>query len=581
VIHLDLLIHNARVADVFRLREFAGWIGIRDGRFVYVEEGAPPSGAVAQERLDLGGSLIIPGLIDAHMHIESSLATPRRFAQAVVPHGTTAVLADPHEVANVAGEDGVRWMIRASQGLPLRIFNAIPSCVPATSPDIEWTLSVFDAATVRRLAQESTVIALGEVMDYGQVLADGERLRGMVQAAHETGLLVEGHVPALRGADLSQYLAWRITSDHTIMTSEKIREQTSKGVAVMLTARSCMPENLAAVNTLPDRSRILLVTDDVEPSLLAKGHLSLIVQKAIDAGLPPLEAVASATIRPARYLGLRDLGGIAPGFRADFSVMEALAAFPPSQVFFGGVRVAGDGALIARDLPVTPAPPAGSVLPGPFSARDFRFVPDGGGGQVTANAVVLKSTTVFLTDLERVPVRVVDGYAELEAGLALVAVVARDGSSKSVGVVKDFGLDAGAVASTFAHDSHNLLIVGRNAAEMARAANSVRETGGGIVVVAEGEVIAMLRLPLLGLLSDAPLDEIVRDFKAVEGALLDLGVRHERPFFMLSLLALSVSPKFKFTDKGVVDTEARRLLPPWDADPCSARPLGAVGRLSM
>ena len=565
MIQLDLLIHNARIADVFRLRDFAGWVGIRDGRFVYVEEGASPSAVTARERLDLGDRLIVPGLIDAHMHIESSLTTPRRFAQAVVTHGTTAVLADPHEVANVAGEAGVRWMIRASQGLPLRVFNAIPSCVPATAPEIEWTPAVFDAATVRRLAQAPTVIALGEVMDYGQVLADGERLRGMVQAAHEAGLLVEGHVPALRGADLSQYLAWRITSDHTIMTPEKIREQTSKGVAVMLTARSCTPENIAAVNALPDRSRILLVTDDVEPSLLTRGHLSLIVQMAKNAGLLPMEALASATIRPARYLGLRDLGGIAPGFRADFSVLEALAAFPPSQVFFGGERVARDGALIARELPATPAPPANSALPGPFSASDFRLVSEGGGGQVTANVVVLKSTTVFLTDLERVPVRVLDGYAELEAALALVAVVARNGSSKSVGVVKDFGLRAGAVASTFAHDSHNLLVIGRDVAEMALAANAVREIGGGIVAVAGGEVIAKLRLPVLGLLSDAPLDEIVRDFEAVERALRDLGVRHERPFFMLSLLALSVSPKFKFTDKGVVDTEARRLLPPWDA----------------
>ena len=383
MIHLDLLIHNARIADVFRLREFAGWIGIRDGRFVYVEEGAPPSGTVTRESLDLGGRLIVPGLIDSHMHIESSLATPRRFSQAVVPHGTTAVLADSHEVANVAGEEGVRWMIRASQGLPLRIFTAIPSCVPATSPEIEWTAAVFDAGTVRRLAGEPTVIALGEVMDYGQVLADGERLRGMVQAAHEAGLLVEGHVPALRSTDLSHYLAWRITSDHTTMTPAKIREQISKGVAVMLTARSCTPENIAAVNALPDRSHILLVTDDVEPSLLTKGHLSLIVQMAVGAGLPPIEAIASATIRPARYLGLRDLGGIAPGFRADFSVMEALAAFPPSQVFLGGERVAMDGACVACDLPETPGPPgsaARTTLPGPFSAGDFRLIPEGAGG---------------------------------------------------------------------------------------------------------------------------------------------------------------------------------------------------------
>ncbi|MCI0475553.1 MAG: amidohydrolase family protein, partial [Anaerolineales bacterium] len=268
MLRLDLVIYNARIADVFRMRVFDGWVGIRDGRFVYVEEGAPPKEIVADETRDLGGRVIAPGLIDAHMHIESSLLTPRGFAQAVVPHGTTTVLADPHEVANVAGEEGVRWMIRASQNLPLRIFYAIPSCVPATSPEIEWTRAVFDADTVKRLAQEPSVIALGEVMDYGQVLADGEHLRGMVSAAHDAGLLVEGHIPTLSGTDLSQYLAWRITSDHTLTTPDKISEQISKGVAVMLQSKSVTRDNIAAVNDLSDRSRVLLVTDDIEPSLL-------------------------------------------------------------------------------------------------------------------------------------------------------------------------------------------------------------------------------------------------------------------------------------------------------------------------
>ena len=354
MLQLDLLIYGAKIADVFCLRVFDGWVGIRDGRFVYVEEGAPPAEIVANETRDLGGRVIVPSLIDAHMHIESSLLTPRGFAQAVVPHGTTTVLADPHEVANVAGETGVRWMIRASENLPLRIYYAIPSCVPATSPEIEWTRAVFDADTVKRLAQEPSVIALGEVMDYGQVLANGERLRGMVQAAHDAGLGVEGHIPTLSGTDLSQYLAWRITSDHTLTTPEKIREQISKGLAVMLQSKSITHDNIAAINDLSDRSRVLLVTDDIEPSLLMRGHLSLIVRTAMDAGMPPIEALASATIRPARYLGLRDLGGIAPGFRADFMMMHDLDAFPPREVFCAGRRVAAGGKLTITDLPPTP-----------------------------------------------------------------------------------------------------------------------------------------------------------------------------------------------------------------------------------
>ncbi|MCX7841002.1 MAG: amidohydrolase family protein, partial [Anaerolineae bacterium] len=477
---------------------------------------------------------------------------------------TTTVLADPHEVANVAGEEGVRWMIHASQHLPLRIFYAIPSCVPATSPEIEWTRAIFDAATVKRLASEPSVIALGEVMDYGQVLANGAHLRAMVDAAHAAGLLVEGHIPTLRGTELSQYLAWRITSDHTLTTPEKIHEQISKGIAVMLQCKSLTRENIAAVNALPDRSRILLVTDDIEPTLLTRGHLSLIVQAAMATGLSPLEAFASATIRPARYLGLRDLGGIAPGFRADFLVLRALDTFPPHLVFSAGRCVAQKGKLVTDQLPSTPPLPDDVTLPGPFTRSDFAFVRGSTCVRdVIANAVTITSATTSVTNLTKIRVRVENGFAQFADGddLALVAVIARDGSSKSVGVVKGLGWRTGAYASSFAHDSHNLLVVGRDADEMCIAANAVNELRGGIVVVREGIVVARVALPILGLLSDAPLDELVCDFERVENALRGLGIQHQRPFLMLSLLALSVSPHYKFSDKGVVDVDARRVLP--------------------
>ncbi len=569
MLSLDLLIHHARIADVFRLRVFEGWAGIRAGRFVYVEEGLPPADVAAAETRDLGGRFVLPGLIDAHMHIESSLVVPARFAEAVVPHGTTAVLADPHEVANVAGEEGVRWMIRASENLPLRIYYAIPSCVPATAPEVEWTAAVFDAGTVARLAQERSVIALGEVMDYGQVLAGGDRLRGMVDAAHEAGLLVEGHVPTLAGTDLSQYLAWRISSDHTLTTPAKIAEQVSKGVAVMLQMKSCTAENMRAVNALPDRSRILLVTDDIEPSLLTRGHLSLIIAKVVDAGLEPIEALASATIRPARYLGLRDLGGIAPGFRADFSVAEGLDRFPPREVYVDGRRVAVDGRAVTPNVSPVPPLPSGYPLPGPFVPEDFRLAPSGETMRVVANSVAVASEVTSLTELTRTPVEIERGYARLVDGdsLALVAVIARNRSSQSVGIVQGLGLNAGAAASSFAHDSHNLLVVGRDAAEMAVAANAVRTMGGGVAVVRDGALIATLRLPIFGLLSDAPLAGIVGEFDALETALRALGIKHQRPFLILSLLSLSVSPNGKFTDKGVIDTERRRLLPPWETPP--------------
>lgn len=564
-VELDLLLHHARIADVFRLRVFEGWVGIRDGRFVYVEEGAPHESIQAQEKYDLGGRFIAPGMIDAHMHIESSMTTPRRFAEGAMPHGTTTVLADPHEVANVAGEEGVRWMIRAAQGLPLRVLYAIPSCVPATSPEIEWTAPVFDAAVITRLAHEPSVIALGEVMDYRGVLEGHARLAAMVNAAQDANLMIEGHIPTLNGTELSEYLAHGITSDHTLTTPVKIREQISKGVAVMIQAKSCTAENVQAIMELPDRSRILLVTDDVEPSILVRGHLSLILQAAMQAGFPVMEAWASATIRPARYLGLRDLGGIAPGHRADFCVLDALDKFPPSHVYFGGSLVAREGSCLENSTRAVAPASAEAVLPSGLRVEDFRLTNRTTVSQVIANAVVIETETTSLTGLEPVPMRLVNGYPQFNAGdaLAMVAVIARNKSSQCIGIVKNLGLHSGAYASSFAHDSHNLLVVGRDAEDMLRAANLVREIGGGIVVVRGHHPIAVMRLPVFGLLSDDTLLNIVRDSQSIDDALRALGVTSRRPFLMLSLLALSVSPNFKFTDKGVIDTERRQLLPAW------------------
>ncbi len=563
MIVLDYLLTNTNIVDVFRLRTFHGWVGIRDGRFIYVEEGDSPPPAVGRQKLDLKGQYLAPGLVDSHMHIESSLVTPRSFAQAVVPWGTTTVLADPHEVANVAGEEGVRRMIRASEHLPLRIFFAIPSCVPATSPDLEWTAAVFDGETVERLAQEPSVIALGEVMDYRSLLAGGERLYRIVSAARQCGLRVEGHVPSLRGTEMSEYLSWQITSDHTLTNPNKIREEISKGVAVMLQPILLSRENVAAAMELPDRSHIILVTDDVEPGTLLNGHLSRVLKMAVDAGMPPLEAMAAATIRPARYLGLTDLGGIAPGYRADFMVMDDPLGFPPREVWVGGERIAGDGKWLGA-LPESPSVGAPVLIPGPFSASDFRLDPKARTGQVIANTVVVNSDVLYSTGLEQVPVPIEQGEAHLkeEDGLALVAVFARNRSSQTVGLVKRLGFREGAVASSFAHDSHNLLVVGHDAKEMSVAANAVYAMAGGVAVVLNGEIVASLPLPVLGLLSDAPVAEVARGFGAIEKALRGLGMMHRQPFLMFSLLSLSVSPFFKFTDKGVIDTEQRRLLPP-------------------
>ena len=562
---IDLLLVHARIADVFRYRLFEGWIGIRDGRFIAVEAGGAPGGIHAAEIIDLAGRIVMPGLIDSHLHIESSLLTPRRFAEAVLPFGTTTILSDPHEVGNVAGEEGVKWMIAASQNLPLRIYHSIPSCVPATSPEIEWTNEVFDAATIRRLARQPSVIALGEVMDYRGLLGPNERLQGIVGAARENNLLIEGHIPTLAGIELSQYLAHGIGSDHTLTFAAKIQEQISKGLAVMLQTKSVTPENVAAVADLPDRSHIVLITDDIEPSLLIDGHLSRIVALAIECGMPPLEAIAAATIRPARYLGLRDHGGIAPGKLADFLIMDDIADFPPAQVFVGGKRVAQAGKMdraIRRENPAQPDYPG---VPGSFVAGDFKLDSNGASGIVRAQVVALQDRRSTLTNLDQMAVRLQDGHAQLqdEDGLALASVIARDQSSQTVGLIANTGLSEGAWASSVAHDCHNLLVIGRSPEAMAKAANAVYAMGGGVAVAREEGVEATLRLPYFGLLSDEPVGEVADELAAVEEAMRRIGARQTRPFLTFSIMSLSVSPYAKFTDKGLVDTESRQLIPPF------------------
>jgi adenine deaminase len=321
---------------------------------------------------------------------------------------------------------------------------------------------------------------------------------------------------------------------------------------------------MAAVMALPDRSGVLLVTDDIEPSLLLKGHLSLMVQLAVANGLPPLEALSCASLRPARYLELRDLGAIAPGYRADFLVLDDLTRFPPRQVWLGGQQMAVDGKMCARELPAAPALPDFPGLPGSFGREDFRILPAGTTGQWCANAVRMDNHYNSLSSLEQVPLDVEDGFVRFKEGdnLALVAIFARGGTSRSVGILKNLGILSGAAATSMAHDSHNLLVVGRDVDAMRRAANAVHGMSGGVAAASSAEVTAALELPVFSLISDQPVAQVAEGMEQVERAFVALGIAHKRPFLLLSLLSLSVSPYYKFSDKGVVDTENRTLLPP-------------------
>jgi len=557
---LDLLLRGGRVLDVYRLRIFHGWVGIAGGKFIYVEEGDPPAHIPAHRVHDLEGALIAPGLIDAHMHVESSLLSPRRFAEAVLPHGTTCVLADPHEIANVAGKDGVRWFWEATRTLPLRVYLAIPSSVPPTEAPVETPNATLGPEDVAELLGLPGAIALGEVMDYRSLVGGVGRYAAEIAAARAARCTVEGHVPDLSGPELSAYIAHGIHSDHTLMSPAKLAEEIAKGVVPMLQEKSLSAEVVELVKSLSDRSRCLLVTDDVPPSELMGGHLSRVLSRAVALGLPPAEAFAMATARPATYLGLRHLGAVAPGRQADFLILDDILSFPPRAVYVGGRKVAEGGKTVVRMPSSTSVPPAYPAVPGPFTPADFSLPVE---GEVEANVVEVLNRENSLTGLTRITVTVRDGIALYPQGLAVVGVFARRGGGRCLGLLRGLGLRDGAIATSFAHDSHNLLVVGRAPADMAAAANAVHRHGGGVAVVCGGSLRAFLHLPLLGLLADVPAEEVGIALQRIEDILRELGITHKRPFPLISVLALTVSPYYKFSDKGIVDVEGRRVLPPF------------------
>jgi adenine deaminase len=579
----SLLVHGAEIVDVVTRSTYHGWFTVEGGRFVEVEAGDPPGAEElpARERIDLAGAIVQPGLIDVHMHIESSLVTPRRFAEAALPWGTTTVLQDPHEIANVLGAPGIRWMVRASQGLPLRVLSAVSSCIPATSPDIETPNASIRPEEVLELAREPGVVALGEVMDY-QGLVDGDpHLLAIVRAGAEAGLSLEGHVPTLSGPALSRYIAHGIRSDHTLTTPEKLREQLRKGLWVMVQEKSLTPDVVAAIMALPDRGRVLLITDDVMPNRLTSGHLSRLVEVAVAQGWEPLDAVAAATLRPASYLGLRDLGAIAPGHHADYLVLDELGAFPPRQVVRAGEVVAEGG----RVRPFEAATPSDPMLDTPFAVRDvppaLLVLPTGPGRRrVRARVIVVNAVNSF-TRLEERDLDVTDGVPEADGAVAddvaLALVIPRAAlrgplpERFEVGLVAGLGLERGGWASSFAHDSHNVFVLGRTPDAMAAALRAVLADGGGMAFApGDGAAPVTLPLPLAGLLSDDPIGAVAERFDALERGLRAAGVRVKHPVLLLTLLPLTVSPDWKISDKGVVDVEGRRVVATLVDDPATS-----------
>jgi adenine deaminase len=485
------------------------------------------------------------------MHLESSKLLVDEFARLVLPFGTTAVVADPHEIANVLGTDGVHWLLDVCAGIPLDVWFMASSCVPASrfeSPRRELTTGDLDALLRRR-----RVLGLAEMMNFpGVVAASGSELAKLELARH-----VDGHAPGVLGRELNAYVAAGIRSDHEAYTVEEGRERLRAGMWLLIREASAARNLHALLPLLADYgpSRIAFCTDDREPEHIADdGHINSMVREAVAFGIPPEDALVCATLNPASWHGLSHLGAIAPGYQADVLVLPDLERFVPDVVLKSGRPV--------DEIPRAEVPDwvRHTMRIGAIGPERFRIPWQGGKARVIG---LVPGQIVTASLLEEPTARGGEAIADAARDLAKIAVVERHlGTGRmGLGFVRGFGLQRGAIASTVAHDAHNVVVVGMSDAAMAFAVRRLANIGGGIVAVDGAQVLAELPLPVAGLLSDAPLDEVVARSRAIVAAARELGCTIEAPFQLLSFLALSVIPSLKLTDRGLVDVDRFELVP--------------------
>jgi adenine deaminase len=550
----DLVLKKGRVVNVFSGTVEECDVAVHQG---YIAGLGPDYDG--KEVVDVGGKWVVPGFMDGHIHIESSMLLPSGLASALLPHGTTALVADPHEIANVMGIEGIRFMLMESEGLPLDMFFMAPSCVPA-SP-FETSGAQLKAKDLRFLKTEKRILGLAELMNYpGVLMGDGEVL---AKIASFQDSIIDGHSPSLTGYDLQAYLSTGVKSDHETSRKDEGLEKLKGGMMVMI-REGTLAKNLQDLLSLvqPTNSRrFCFVSDDLHPKdILEKGHLDATLRKAVSLGLNPVTAVQLVTLNPAEHFGLKDRGAVGPGFRADVVVLDNLEGFSVDKVYKDGRLWVDRGELVESlskahlpipswPLRIHPMAPEQLKIPGKAGeARIIELVP----GQVLTKARIEK-------------VRVEGGQVVSDTGADIlkIAVVERHKGSGRIGLglVRGFRLKRGALASTVAHDSHNVIAVGVDDRDIFAAVEELEVIGGGMVVTADGKVFAKTPLEVAGLMSREPLRTLASQLGELNHAAAQLGCSIPEPFMALSFLALPVIPELKLTDLGLVDVNRFSTVP--------------------
>jgi adenine deaminase len=548
---IDLILKNARLVNVFTCEIYRTSVAIADGYIVGFGHDYP-----AKEIINLHNLYLAPGFIEGHIHIESSFLTPLEFSRVVLPCGTTTVICDPHEIANVIGLKGIRFFLEANQYSPLTIYVMLPSCVPATS--LETSGAKLLAKELRRLAKHPYVLGLAEMMNYPGVLNSDKETLSKISSFP----LVDGHAPNLHGKDLYGYITAGIKSDHESLSLNEAKEKLQNGMYLMIREASAAKNLGALVKAItPQNSRrCLLVSDDRHAQdLLKHGHLNDTLKKAVRLGLDPSIAIQLVTINPAEYFGLKRLGAIAPGFYADLVVLENLKNFTVRMVFKRGQLITN---LCTKTPRTSRLINIDSVKLPKLEKSDFEIRLSQDPAKIKVIEVVPHQ---IITRKIVLPALIRHGraYADTKRDISKLAVIDRHTGKKHIGLgfVKGFGLKKGAIASTVAHDSHNLIIIGTNDKDMLFAAQAIRSMKGGQAVILNNRLIASLPLPIAGIMSDCKAREIVEKTRKLNRATQRLGCTIKEPFMTMSFLALPLIPELRLTDKGLVDVLKFQTVP--------------------
>ena len=546
----DLVIKNANIVNVLSEEIHKGDIAICDGVIAGIGENYS-----GEKEIDINGAYVTPSFIDGHVHLESTMMLPKEFVKTVLPAGTTTVIIDPHEISNVLGLHGISFMHEAVKDLPMNVYTMLPSCVPATPFETSgFDLNSYDLSL---LIDKPWVLGIAEMMNFPGVLNHDKNVMAKLELAKSRGKRIDGHAPYLSGKDLCGYIASGVKSDHECTTPEEAIEKLRLGVYVMIregTAAKDLDALIPVLKTSNTR-KCIFVTDDRHPADL-KEHINGMVRRVVEAGVDPIKAVQVASLNTAEYFGLKDLGAIAPGYKADLLVLPDLKTFKPDIVLKDGQVVAQDGKL-AVEIPENDAiATRNSVNVRWITMDDFKIQTEGDGVKKVRALEVIPHQLITKSVMS--DVQVIDGNAvsNVETDTLKICVIERHRATGNIGkgFVKGFNLKCGAIASTVAHDSHNMIVIGTNDFDMYTAAVALIKCQGGKVVVKDGEIISQLPLPIAGLMSDKEFDFVVEKCDELNKAAHSIGCKLEDPFMTMGFLSLPVIPELKITDKGVFDT---------------------------